>query len=176
MKNEQLEPAPIPIPDILCKRLLSCGMEVPEFFAGVGNVALLNQPLLGIIASRSCPGDIFLQIIERVPEWIKAGKVLVSGFHSPLEQQVLQSALRRRGRIVKVLARGIAHRLKPKREECEAILAGNMLTVTIYPPTVQRTLRAAALERNRFVLALAEERCIPWVDPEGPLGEMAGKV
>ena len=32
------------------------------------------------------------------------GSVIVSGFHSPLEQQVLRSAFRRSGRAVKVLA------------------------------------------------------------------------
>lgn len=40
-----------------------------------------------------------------MPEWVKAGRVIVSGFHSPLEQQVLHSVLRRTGRVVKVLAR-----------------------------------------------------------------------
>ena len=110
----------------------------------------------------------------RVPEWIEAGKVIVSGFHSPLEQQVLRSAMRRGGRVVKVLARGMES-CKPKREEREPMLTGNMLTVTTFPPTARRTCRAAALKRNQLVLALSEERCVPWVEPESPLREMAAE-
>ncbi|MCE5361543.1 hypothetical protein [Candidatus Igneacidithiobacillus taiwanensis] len=77
-----------------------------EFFA-VGNIDLLSERLLGFLASRECPGHVLLETLERVPEWVKGGRVIVSGFHSPLEQQVLRSALRRQGRVVKVLARGI---------------------------------------------------------------------
>jgi predicted Rossmann fold nucleotide-binding protein DprA/Smf involved in DNA uptake len=73
---------------------------------------------------------------------------------------------------VKVLARGISvFRAAP--EEKEAVLAGNMLVVTAFPPTVKRTTRETALERNRLALALAEERCIPWVDEESPLKNLA---
>ena len=173
--HSEMNAIPVPLPVTLRERLATQGLEAPEFLAGVGNSALLNQTLLGVVASRSCPGEVFLQVLDRVPEWIGAGKVIVGGFHSPLEQQILRSALRRCGRVVKVLARGMAY-FKPKREEREAMLAGNMLTVTAFAPTMRRTCRAAALSRNRFVLAITEERCVPWVDPEGPLGEMAGET
>ncbi len=48
-----------------------------------------------LIGSRECPGQVLLETLEHVPEWVKAGRVIVSGFHSPLEQQpvVFQSQL-----------------------------------------------------------------------------------
>lgn len=75
---------------------------------GIGNAALLAEALLGFLAPRQCPGHILIEILERVPQWAREGRVLLSGFHSPLEQQVLISHLRRAGRAVKVLARGFA--------------------------------------------------------------------
>jgi predicted Rossmann fold nucleotide-binding protein DprA/Smf involved in DNA uptake len=168
-------PVSIPLPSVPRERVANLGLIPPESLTCVGNAELLNGPMLCVIASRSCPGNILLQTVERVPEWLKAGKVIISGFHSPLEQQVLRSALRRNGRAVKVLARGMSvFRAAP--EEKEAVLAGNMLVVTAFPSTVKGTTRETALERNRLALALAEERYIPWVDEGSPLKDLAPDI
>jgi predicted Rossmann fold nucleotide-binding protein DprA/Smf involved in DNA uptake len=166
----------IPPPEKLIQNAARFGAEVPEALYGIGNAALLDESLLCVIASRSCPGNILAQTVERVPEWIKAGKVIASGFHSPLEQQVLRSALRRNGRVVKVLARGISNRsrLRLTPEETEAIALGNMLVITAFPPSTRRTTRETALERNRLVFALSGEICIPWVEKGSELGEITG--
>ncbi len=138
---------------------------------GAGNSALLAEPLLGLVASRQCPGHVLLETLDRVPEWAQAGRVVVSGFHSPLEQQVLRSLLRRQGRAVKVLARGMAD-YRPPPEEREPLAAGRMLVLTAFPPEARRTTRASALERNRLVLALAAELVVPYVATESPLALM----
>jgi predicted Rossmann fold nucleotide-binding protein DprA/Smf involved in DNA uptake len=169
------KPVSIPLPSVLRERAANFGLIPPESLTCVGNAELLNGPLLCVIASRSCPGNILLQTVERVPEWLKAGKVIISGFHSPLEQQVLRTLLRRNGRAVKVLARGMtAFRSTP--EEKEAVLAGNMLVVTAFPSTVKRTTRETALERNRLALAVAGEHCIPYINPNSPLQELMAEI
>ena len=99
---------------------------------------------------------------------IKAGRVIVSGFHSPLEQQVLRSVLRRKGRVVKVLARGMTD-YRPTAEEREPLAAGRMLVITACPPEVRRITRETALARNRLVLALASEIIAPYVTANSPL-------
>lgn len=138
-----------------------------EFFA-VGNTDLLAEPLLGLIASRECPGHVLLETLDRVPEWVKVGRVIVSGFHSPLEQQVLRSLLRRKGRVIKVLARGMTN-YRPTTEEREPLAAGRMLVITTFPSEVRRTTRETALARNRLVLALASEIVVPYVADDSPL-------
>jgi predicted Rossmann fold nucleotide-binding protein DprA/Smf involved in DNA uptake len=99
---------------------------------------------------------------------VQAGRVIVSGFHSPLEQQVLRSVLRRKGQVVKVLARGIQN-YRPQLDEREPLAAGQMLVITACPPTMTRTTRAAALARNRLVLALASECIVPHFAAGSPL-------
>ncbi|RUQ34748.1 MAG: hypothetical protein EKK69_15385 [Candidatus Competibacteraceae bacterium] len=160
-----MKPAPITLPPACAQR---AGPELAARIVGAGEMALLAEPLLGLIASRACPGHILLETLDRIPEWIKAGRVIISGFHSPLEQQVLRSVLRRKGRIVKVLARGMTD-YRPTAEEREPLAAGRMLVITACPPKIQRTTRETALARNRLVLALASEITAPYVTANSPL-------
>ena len=154
-----MKPTPVTLPPHRAQRV---GAEIATRIVGAGETALLAEPLLGLIASRECPGHVLLETLDRVPEWVKAGRVIVSGFHSPLEQQVLRSALRRKGRVVKVLARGMSE-YRPTAEEREHLAAGRMLVITVCPPEVRRTTRDTALVRNRLVLALASEIVAPYV-------------
>ena len=147
------------------------GPELTARIVGAGETALLAESLLGLVASRECPGNVLHETIDRVPEWVKAGRVIVSGFHSPLEQQVLRSVLRRRGRVVKVLARGMSD-YRPTAEEREPLAAGRMLVITACSPEVRRTTRETALERNWLVLALASEIVIPFVADDSPLAAL----
>ena len=165
-----------PVPVILPPR---CAQHVgPEFAArivGAGETALLAEPLLGLIASRECPGHVLLETLDRVPEWVKAGRVIISGFHSPLEQQVLRSLLRRKGRVVKVLARGFGDKggnYRPTAEEREPLANGCMLVISAFTPIVTRTTRETALARNRLVLALAAEIVVPHVAAGSPLAAL----
>jgi predicted Rossmann fold nucleotide-binding protein DprA/Smf involved in DNA uptake len=160
-----MKTAPVTLPSLCAHRV---GPEIAARIVGAGETALLAEQLLGLIASRQCPGHVLLETLDRVPEWVKAGRVIVSGFHSPLEQQVLRSVLRRKGRVVKVLARGITD-YRPTAEEREPLAAGRMLAITACPPELRRTTRESALARNRLVLALASEIVAPYVAESSPL-------
>lgn len=163
-----MKPAPISPPATLRDSL---GTSAPEQLAGVGNTALLEEPLFGLIASRECPGHVLLETLALVPEWVAAGRIVVSGFHSPLEQQVLRSLLRRNGRAVKMLARGSTD-YRPTPEEREPLASGRMLVVSAFAPSVTRTTRETALTRNRLVLGLATETFIPFVAEGSPLASL----
>ncbi|MGH8477913.1 MAG: DNA-processing protein DprA [Methylococcales bacterium] len=122
-------------------------------------------------ARANAPAKPCFETLDRVPEWVKAGRVVVSGFHSPLEQQVLRSLLRRQGRAVKVLARGMTD-YRPEPQEREPLVSGRLLVLTPFPPESRRTTRETALARNRLVLALAADRVIPYVAESSPLAAL----
>lgn len=167
-----MKPAPVILPIVCAQRV---GPEFSARIVGTGETALLNQPLLGLIASRECPGHVLLETLDRVPEWVKAGRVIVSGFHSPLEQQVLRSLLRRKGRAVKVLARGFGNKggdYRPTAEEREPLANGCMLVISAFTPSIIRTTRETALARNRLVLALATDVVVPYVAAGIPLADL----
>ena len=167
-----MKPAPITLPALCAQRV---GPEFAARIVGAGETALLAEPLLGLIASRECPGHVLLETLDRVPEWVKAGRVIVSGFHSPLEQQVLHSALRRKGRVVKVLARGMTE-YRPQPEEREPLAEGRVLVVSAVAPEVRRTTRETALARNRLVIALATDIVVPHVAAGSPLAALLSEV
>lgn len=167
-----MKSAPITLPALCAQRV---GPEVAARIVGAGETALLDEPLLGLIASRECPGHVLLETLDRVPQWVKAGRVIVSGFHSPLEQQVLRSLLRRKGRAVKVLARGFGDKggnYRPTPEEREPLASGRLLVISSFAPSVTRTTRATSLARNRLVLALATEIVAPQVAAGSPLAAL----
>lgn len=164
-----MKPSTVTLPSDCHQRI---GPDLAARILGVGESSLLAEPLLGLIASRECPGHVLLETLDRVPEWVKAGRVIVSGFHSPLEQQVLRSVLRRKaGRVVKVLARGLSD-YRPSSDEREPLATGRMLVITACPPDVRRTTRETALARNRLVLALASEVVVPYVAEGSPLAAL----
>lgn len=171
-----MKSAPIALPANCAQRV---GAELATRIVGVGETALLDEPLLGLIASRECPGHVLLETLDRVPEWVKAGRVIVSGFHSPLERQVLRSLLRRKGRAVKVLARGFGGQsadYRPTPEEREPLTSGRLLVISAFAPSVTRTTRATALTRNRLVLALATEIVAPHVATGSPLAALLSEL
>lgn len=163
-----MKPAPVILPPHCAQRV---GPELAARIVGAGATALLAEPLRGLIASRECPGHVLLETLDRVPEWVKADRVIVSGFHSPLEQQVLRSVLRRKGRVVKVLARGMSD-YRPQPEEREPLTTGRMLVITACAAEVRRTTRETALARNRLVLALVGEVVVPYVAADSPLAAL----
>jgi predicted Rossmann fold nucleotide-binding protein DprA/Smf involved in DNA uptake len=159
----------ITLPSLCADRV---GPEIAARIVGAGETALLAEPLLGLIASRECSGQVLLETLEHVPKWVKAGRVIVSGFHSPLEQQVLRSVLRRKGRLVKVLARGLdpersVLRLTP--EEGLALRESRLLVISPFGSDVTRTTRVTSLQRNQFVLALSDKTVVPHVSSGSPM-------
>jgi predicted Rossmann fold nucleotide-binding protein DprA/Smf involved in DNA uptake len=118
---------------------------------------------------------VLLDTLEEIPGWVRAGRVILSGFHSPLEQQVLRSVLRRQGRVVKVLARGMAQ-YHPPELELEPLEQGRMLVLSAFPERVQRTTRETSLARNRLVLALATDLIIPHISPNGGLAAVMAEM
>jgi len=163
-----MKPASIVLPPHCAQRVEP---ETAARLVGMGAASLLAGPLLGFIASRECPGHVLIETLDRVPQWAQTGRVIISGFHSPLEQQVLRSMLRRKGRVVKVLARGMTG-YRPTLDEREPLAASRMLVITACPPQTRRTTRETALARNRLVQALAPEVCIPHIASGSPLATL----
>jgi predicted Rossmann fold nucleotide-binding protein DprA/Smf involved in DNA uptake len=165
-----MKPRAITLP-VLC--VTRVGTELAARVVGVGETSLIGKPLLGLIASRECPGNVLLATLERVPQWVKAGRVIVSGFHSPLEQQVLRSLLRRNGHAIKVLARCFSpsgYRLA--KEEQDAFANGRLLIISAFGADTPRVTRLSAIKRNELVIALSSEIIAPFISKGSPLEKL----
>ena len=164
---------PIILP-VTCARRV--GAELAARIVGIGETTLLDEPLLGLIASRECPGHVLLETLDQVPRWVKAGRIIVSGFHSPLEQQVLRSLLRRNGRAVRVLARCFSvNGYRLAQEEQDAFANGRLLIISAFGADTPRVTRVSAIKRNELVIALSTEVVTPFISKGSPLDELLAK-
>lgn len=123
--------------------------------AGLGQQALLAAPLVGFFASRQCPGVAIRAAMDWAVTQAKARQVVVSGFHSALEQSVLEVLLAASAPAVVVLARGATSARFPLAWR-GALEEGTLAVVSATAGAPRLTSELAA-QRNELVASLA--RC-----------------
>ena len=67
--------------------------EIQRFWA-IGNLGILENPLLAFFCSSKCPGNVILGVYDLARILRDAGIPIVSGFHSPMEKECLDLLLR----------------------------------------------------------------------------------
>jgi hypothetical protein len=133
-----------------------------------GPDTLWSRPKLAFFCSAKCPGEILLRVLKWVPTL--AGRndvVLASGFHTPVEREVLRLALRQKTPVIICPARGL---LKVIPAEWRGPLdAGRLLIATPFPAAATRITAARAEERNRWLADHADQILVAWATPGGRL-------
>lgn len=130
----------------------------------VGNRAILDNSLLGVLSSSQCPGSIILKTHDFSKELTNHGVPVISGFHSPMEEEVLINLLRGTQPIVICPARSI-HTMRIPSAWREPLAAGRLLILSPFlEHKIRKTTDNAAL-RNRVVAALADRLLIPHAAP-----------
>jgi hypothetical protein len=69
----------------------------------VGNIELINKPMLAIFSSVKCPASLILKAHDYAKETRDGETGIISGFHSPAEQEVLAVLLKGMCPIIVVL-------------------------------------------------------------------------
>ena len=103
-----------------------------------------NRPLLALFCSARAPASIILQVHDLAQQWRADGVAVISGFHSPPEQEALVVLLRGPGPVILCPARGIeGMRLKP--EYREPLAAGRLLLMSPFEEKVRRITAETAV-------------------------------
>ena len=129
-------------------------MQRLRFFMDLsGNTELLDRPLVAFFASRKAtPHD--AQLAHQWAESIcQTDKVVISGFHSPLEKEVLHYLLERHHPVIFALGRALYKRVPPYLQI--AFEEGNLLFISFRGYT--RHSWNSAQQRNWGVAGLADE-------------------
>lgn len=116
---------------------------------GVGNASLLGQPLTAFFSSRTCPGVAIRATMAWAVEQARSKNPIISGFHSPLEQSVLEVMLAAGAPCVIVVARKLepAH-LPPVW--LRAVQGGTAAVISMDDTTRRLTIELA-VRRNDWV-------------------------
>jgi predicted Rossmann fold nucleotide-binding protein DprA/Smf involved in DNA uptake len=146
--------------------LILLDQNAGERVEAIGNVALLELRKIALFCSRRCPP-------ERMPaafDWARSlpedGVALIGGFHSPMEQECLQIALRRRLPVIVCVGRSFA-RIRPLSAWRAALDDKRLLILSAFAPRVHRLTEDRSAERNQLAAALADEVVFVHVDPGG---------
>lgn len=133
----------------------------------IGNAELLDGTLTGLLCSRKCPADKILEAHERFKQWAADPEItVVSGFHSPVEQECLRLLLKGQAKIIVCPAREIEHFRIPVAWR-PALEAGRMLVLSMFHE--RRASSQTINRRNELVAELADELYIPYAQPGGHL-------
>lgn len=112
--------------------------------------------MVALFCSVKCPGQLILDTYDLAKRFRKQGVTVISGFHSPMEQECLRILLRSPHPVIWCLARGLLKRIPSKPVDCCAAVAeGQLLIVSPFKESVRRVTAKTAIARNRFVVNLA---------------------
>lgn len=151
------------------------GASKPPSLSILGNAALLRGRLLALFCSAKCPGDIILKLYEHTQALRDRGVTVISGFHSPVEQECLRILLRGTQPVVICPARGI-DRMRLPADWLKGIEAGRVAVVSPFSAEHRRVTEDLARRRNEFVAVLADEVLIAHAAPGGQMEALAGFV
>ncbi len=140
--------------------------------AHLGNLEILEQPKTAFLCSRQVPADAVLKCYDWAIQMREAGRCVISGFHSPLEQDVLHYLLKGKQPVIMVLARGLKRTWDPDIQK--ALEKDRLLIVTPFSEEVKRASVDTAAVRNDLMINLADEVVVGYASPEGMLARRLG--
>ena len=131
-------------------------MTCEESLYIVGLPAILDRPMVALFCSAKCPGKLILDTYDLAKQFRERGITVISGFHSPMEEECLRILLRSPHPVIWCLARGMFKRIPTKPVDCRAAIAeGRLLIISPYKDNVHRVTARTAAARNRIVADLA---------------------
>lgn len=137
----------------------------PPFY--IGNLSILDLPKVAFLSSRHISPETVMKCLDWATEHRDKGICVISGFHSPLEKDVLHFLLKGLQPVVLVLGRSL---YKEIPEEFQKPL--NDKRLLIVSPVAQTTHRHSAkssLVRNKYIVDIATEIVFGSLDKNGTL-------
>jgi predicted Rossmann fold nucleotide-binding protein DprA/Smf involved in DNA uptake len=141
----------------------------------IGDPHLLSQPLLGLLCSTRCPGQVILRTYDLARSLRDAGVPVVSGFQSPMEKECLELLLRGKQPVVICPARSIDCMRVPASWRV-GIDAKRVLVISPFSKVRRRVTADLAEERNHLVSVLASAVVLLHATPGGRLDRLCKQL
>jgi predicted Rossmann fold nucleotide-binding protein DprA/Smf involved in DNA uptake len=159
-------------PSILLERFQE---NTPESLYAFGNLNVLKKTKLALFCSIKCPGQNILKAFDFTRNLCDGQKVVISGFHSPIEKECLRILLRGNQSTIICPARSIEKMRNPV-EWRDSLAKGRLLILSPFSGNQRRFTAELASQRNLLVAALADEVCFIHSDPGGRTEELRQQV
>lgn len=140
-------------------------MDTSSFY--LGNQSLLELPKTAFLSSRRISPEVVLKCMDWATEQRNNGICVMSGFHSPLEKDVLHFLLKGKQAVILVLGRSLYKQVpevfqKPLEEK-------RLLIVSPVSQTTHRHSAESSLVRNKYIIDAADEIVFGSLDKNGGL-------
>jgi predicted Rossmann fold nucleotide-binding protein DprA/Smf involved in DNA uptake len=123
----------------------------------VGDAEILDRPKVALFCSVKCPGKLIAETYDLAKRFRNEGVLVISGFHSPMEQECLRILLCSPHPVIWCLARGLYHRVPTAPIDCRpAVDDGRLVMVSPFSKPVRHITAETAMTRNHFVAEMAE--------------------
>ncbi len=141
-------------------------------FRLIGNTSLLNRVLTGFLCSRQCPAATILEAYETCKAWAgDSSRTIISGFHSPMEQECLNLLIQGHANIIHFPAREIES-LRIRKEWRPALDNNRMLIIALALFKNRRMSQVQTRQRNEAIAELADSLYIPYATEGSQLSQL----
>jgi predicted Rossmann fold nucleotide-binding protein DprA/Smf involved in DNA uptake len=169
MNSSALNLADARYPARLRERL---GGDEPAQLSALGNLDILSLQKTALFCSARCPGQVILAAHDQAARWRDEGRCVIGGFHSPIEKECLRILLRGRQPVILCPARGLEG-MRPPADWKKPLADDRLLVLSPFPASERRVTKHLAMDRNRFVVALADEVVFAHIAPGGQLDKLS---
>jgi predicted Rossmann fold nucleotide-binding protein DprA/Smf involved in DNA uptake len=130
----------------------------------IGDLSLLQKPAIAFFCSIKCPGDLILKTYDLTQSLRDAKIPVISGFHTPIEQDCLKILLRGTQPIIHCPARSI-HNLRLSSAQKQAVDENHLLLISPFSSSYPRVTAELAGKRNEMIGAIAHTIFIAYAAP-----------
>lgn len=138
----------------------------------VGNEELLKLHKVAFLCSRKFPQEVAVKAYRWADEQREHGVCVVSGYHSPIEKEVLCRLLRGTQPIIIAMAQGLQ---RLAAEWGRPIAAGRLLVISRYAESVSHACESKCYQRNRMMMELADGIVIAHASTGGNLERLCAE-
>ena len=132
----------------------------------MGDLSILDGPLLGFFCSVRCPGDAILRTYDLARALRSIDVTIIGGYQSSMEKEFLDLVLRGTARVVVCPARGLGNMRIPKGWK-KPIAEGRLMLLSFFDDRIRRPTLSIANTRNDYIAALADRLLIAHAEPSG---------
>lgn len=141
----------------------------------LGNLDLLCNETLALFCSAQCPGSLILKFYDALRALRNERQTIISGFHSPLEQEGLLTLMQGQSDIVICPARSIDTMRVPVAWH-QVLSDKRLLVLSPFAAHEERITARLATRRNEFVAAIADRVLIVYAEPSGRTAKLARTI
>jgi predicted Rossmann fold nucleotide-binding protein DprA/Smf involved in DNA uptake len=131
----------------------------------IGNLSLLQSPVIALFCSTQCPDDLVLKTHDLAQSLRDNQTPVISGFHTPIEQDCLKILLQGTQPIIHCPARSL-HKLRLTPDQQQAIDGNRLLILSPFSASYPRATATLAEKRNAMIGAIVQTLFIAYAAPD----------